>query len=166
MNPYTQALHTTQRHYDTGGAVGLAKCILSLWNENHRFSMAEILRPLDESNTQLVIGMVKIYGDRGETPELLEAGRWVYDNYPGLIEISSAMYDARGEVLRRRDDERERQAEEEDRKDEQRRLDREAKAANLFCIHCGCETKHLPESNGFECQECYTFQVLSNGVAA
>lgn len=111
-NPYLAGLDLVKQHSGTSGQVSLAKCILSLYNREHAFSIGEVLGPLDERYTRVVLAMISEYARRGETPELCEAGSWVYDNFPGLIELSLAMSNARASVNR----ERERQREEENRR--------------------------------------------------
>jgi hypothetical protein len=120
MNPYNQALAFIKANSYSSAAGALSKCILSLWNENHRFSIAEILQPLDQYNTWLVIDMVRLYATHGETQELLDAGRWVYDHKQDLIEVSNAMSSARSEVIQRWEEEYERKIEEEEREEKRR----------------------------------------------
>lgn len=96
--PYLDGLELVKQHSGTSGQMALAKCILSLYNSTHAFSMGEILGPLDERYTKVVLAMVKAYADYGENEDLRHAGAWVYDNFPGLVELSKAMSDARSEV--------------------------------------------------------------------
>lgn len=111
-NAYLDGLELVKQHSGTSGQRGLAKCILSLYNDVHAFSMAEILGSLDERYTKIVLAMVNAYADEGETEELRRAGKWVYENFPGLVELSNAMRDARSAVRA----EWERQREEENRR--------------------------------------------------
>lgn len=111
-NIYLEALALVKTNSGTSGQGALAKCILSLYNSNHAFSIGEILGPLDARYTAMVLGLVKEYAERGETPELCQAGAYVYENFPGLVELSSAMYNARAEVRQEWD----RQREEENRR--------------------------------------------------
>lgn len=99
-NPYLAALDLVKRHSGTSGQAALAKCILSLYNREHAFSLGEVLGPLDAQYTRIVLDMVIAYAERGETEELREAGRYVYNNFPRLIELSNAMSSARSEVRR------------------------------------------------------------------
>ena len=112
QNPYLVALEKVKMHLGTGSQVALCKCILSLYNSYHAFPISEILRPLDSDNTALALAMVNEYATRGETKELCQAGKWVYENSPSLIELSTAMADARDEVRSKWD----RQREEENRR--------------------------------------------------
>lgn len=97
-DPYLEALELVKQHAGTSGQVALAKCILSLYNGVHGFSMAEILGPLDERYTKVVLAMVKAYAERGETEELRVVGRWAYEQFPRLVELSNAMTEARTQV--------------------------------------------------------------------
>lgn len=108
-NPYLDGLELVKQHSGTSGQGALAKCILSLYNQVHAFSIGEILGPLDSHYTKVVFAMMTEYARHGETEELRTAGKWVYENSPGLVELSFAMSAARGEV--RQKWERERDAE-------------------------------------------------------
>ncbi|GEM_PF-1274491 len=109
--PYLDGLALVKQHSGTSGQMALAKCILSLYNPSHAFSIGEILGPLDERYTKVVLAMVKAYADYGENEDLRQAGKWVYDEFPGLVELSEAMSEARSQVRDRW--ERERQEENE-----------------------------------------------------
>lgn len=111
-NPYLAGLELVKENHGTSGQASLAKCILSLYNSTHAFSIGEILGPLDTNYTGVVIAMVSEYARHGETAELRQAGEWVYANFPRLIELSSAMGDARADVRQKWDQ----QAEEERRR--------------------------------------------------
>ncbi|MGN6092223.1 MAG: hypothetical protein ACTHOL_07730 [Luteibacter jiangsuensis] len=97
-NPYLAGLALVKQHPGTSGQLGLAKCILSLYNDDHAFSIAEVLQSLDHRYTATVLAMVGEYATNGETQELREAGEWVYDHFPRLIQLSDAMQAARSEV--------------------------------------------------------------------
>lgn len=111
-NPYLVALDLVKQNSGTSGQAALAKCLLSLYNREHAFSLGEVLGPLDSRYTKVVLDMVTAYADRGETEELREAGRYVYENFPRLVELSHAMSNARADVLLEWD----RQREEENRR--------------------------------------------------
>lgn len=111
-NVYLAALDLVKQHSGTSGQSALAKCILSLYNQNHAFSIGEILAQLDTRYTATVLAMVNEYSRHGETAELRKAGEHVYENFPGLIELSVAMSNARSEVRQEWD----RQREEENRR--------------------------------------------------
>lgn len=106
-NPYLAGLALVKQNSGTSGQGALAKCILSLYNPAHAFSMGEILGPLDEHYTHVVLAMVAEYAANGETEELRVAGRWVYQDFPRLVELSKAMEDARQRVRAEWDRERE-----------------------------------------------------------
>lgn len=106
-NPYLMGLALVKQNEGTSGQGALAKCILSLYNPVHAFSMGEILGPLDDHYTQVVLAMVAEYAAHGETEELREAGRWVYKDFPRLVQLSKAMQDARAEVRNQWERERE-----------------------------------------------------------
>jgi len=114
-NPYLAGLDLVQQHYGTSGQMALAKCILSLYNPEHAFSIGEILGPLDSLYTKTVLAMIEEYSVHGETSELREAGSWVYERFPGLVELSEAMIEARYKVRKRWEEERERERLEEER---------------------------------------------------
>ncbi|MDR8092947.1 hypothetical protein KPB05_36430 [Burkholderia gladioli] len=106
-NPYTEALDLVKQHSGTSGQGALAKCILSLYNPIHAFSIGEILAPLDDRYTTVVLAIVAEYASHGETEELRQAGEWVCENFPGLLELSNAMFEARSQVRRQWERERE-----------------------------------------------------------
>lgn len=103
QNPYLVGLEFVQQNSGTSGQAGLAKCILSLYNDQHAFSIGEILLPLDRANAKIVLAMVSEYAAHGETEELRAAGKYVYANFPRLIELSNAMSSARAEVRQKWD---------------------------------------------------------------
>ncbi|NHR04410.1 hypothetical protein HA052_04295 [Chromobacterium haemolyticum] len=109
-NPYLTGLELVKQHSGTSGQGALAKCILSLYNSRNAFAISDILAPLDERYTRVVIAMVKEYAERGETEELRIAGRYVAEAFPGLIELSNAMAEARDAVRREWDRQREEEA--------------------------------------------------------
>ncbi len=98
QNPYLVAIELVQRNPGTGGQAGLAKCILSLFNKENAFSIAEVLGPLDHKYTDVVLAMVCDYAKRGETEELRQAGMCVIEKFPRLMELSIAMGEARSKV--------------------------------------------------------------------
>jgi hypothetical protein len=98
QNPYLTALELVQKHVGTHGQAALAKCILSLYNHAHAFSIGEILAPLGAEYKEAVLAMVNDYSLNGETPELRIAGEYVRQNFPRLIELSVAMSIARSDV--------------------------------------------------------------------
>lgn len=113
-NPYVTALEQVKKHSGTSGQKALAKCILSLYNDKHAFSIGEVLGSMDQHYTAIALMLVREYAEKGETEELRTAGEWVYDNFPRLIELSTAMCEARAEVRRRWEDERRNRAEDDE----------------------------------------------------
>lgn len=99
-NPYLAGLELVKQNYGTSGQSALAKCILSLYNRENAFSIGEVLGPLDATYTETVFAMLNEYVRNGETEELREAGRWVCENFPRLIELSNAMSDVRAKLRR------------------------------------------------------------------
>ncbi len=98
QNPYLAGLELVQQNEGTSSQAALAKCILSLYNQAHPFSIGEILEPLGGEYTAVVIAMVNEYAKLGETAELRKAGEYVYSNFPRLTALSDAMCNARSEV--------------------------------------------------------------------
>lgn len=107
---YIEALDLVKKHHGTSGQTALAKCILSLYNYDHAFSIGEVLASLDEQYTRVVLGLVRAYAVDGETEALREAGSYVYREFPRLVELSNAMREARIEVRRKWEAEREARA--------------------------------------------------------
>lgn len=97
-NPYIAGLSLVKLHDGTSGQAALAKCILSLYNREHAFSIGEIIWPLSGEYLAVVIAMVNEYAQHGETEQLRQAGEYVYKNFPRLVELSKAMSDARFDV--------------------------------------------------------------------
>ena len=98
QNPYLAGLELVQQNEGTSGQAALAKCILSLYNQAHPFSIGEVLVPLDGKYTAVVLAMVNEYARHGETAELRQAGEYVYSDFPRLIALSNAMSNARSEI--------------------------------------------------------------------
>lgn len=109
-NPYLVGLELVKKNSGTSGQSALAKCILSLYNSEHAFSVGEILSPLDSTYTKVVMDMLIEYAQHGETEELCEAGVHVYENFPRLIELSKAMSGARYDVRKKWERQREEEA--------------------------------------------------------
>ncbi len=97
-NPYMAGLQLVQQNYGTSSQAALAKCILSLYNQAHAFSIGEVLEPLGGEYKAVVLAMVNEYARHGETAELRLAGEYVYANFPRLIALSNAMSNARSKV--------------------------------------------------------------------
>lgn len=110
-NPYLAGLELVKYHEGTGGQIALAKCILSLYNSEHSFSIGGILASVDGHYAKIILAMITEYLTHGETKELREAGSYVYENFPRLVELSDAMSSARYEVRKEWDRQREEEAE-------------------------------------------------------
>lgn len=98
MHPFTEAIQFIKAHEGTGSAIGLAKLILSIYNANHSFSVAECLSSFDRDRLDLALRMINHYGSVGEDDQLRNAGREIYETWPNLIELSNAASDAKAEV--------------------------------------------------------------------
>lgn len=102
VSPYDEALLIIRQHPGTSGAGGLAKLLLSLYNDMCGFSFAECVSSLDDRLTAVALRMVQDYAKRGETEDLRSAGKIVVDDlYPGLWEMGVAMREAREAVRKR-----------------------------------------------------------------
>lgn len=96
VSPYDEALQFIKQNPGTGGAGSLAKLVLSLYNDLCGYSFAECVGNLDDRLTQIALRMVQDYAARGETDDLLAAGKMIADDlYPQLWEMGRAMQDAR-----------------------------------------------------------------------
>lgn len=104
---YQEAWDLIQMHQGTSGQAALAKCVLSLYNGENAFSIGEILWPLDNRYTEVVLGMVLDYAQNGETAELVRVGGLVYKSFPRLVELSESMIAARAAVYKKWESERE-----------------------------------------------------------
>jgi hypothetical protein len=102
VSPYDEALLIIRQHPGTSGAGGLAKLLLSLYNDQCGFSFAECVSGLDDRLTSVALRMVQDYARRGETEDLRAAGKILVDDlYPGLWEMGTAMQEAREAVRKR-----------------------------------------------------------------
>jgi predicted NAD-dependent protein-ADP-ribosyltransferase YbiA (DUF1768 family) len=102
VSPYDEALLIIRKHPGTSGAGGLAKLVLSLYNDQCGFSFAECVSSLDDHLTSVALRMVQDYARRGETEDLRSAGKILVDElYPGLWEMGQAMATAREETRKR-----------------------------------------------------------------
>lgn len=110
--PYFDALSWIEGEgCGTGSAMRLAKAVLSLYNaDNHPWSIRDCIDGLDGPRVKLVLAMVVDYTRNGETDELREVGAQVWKLEPGLVEVGKAMRDARWELHRRWEREREAEA--------------------------------------------------------
>lgn len=111
MTPYAEALEWIQSHPGTGSSVGLAKLILSLWNDDCGFSYRECIRALDPKRNELAVRVIHHFHAVGENQELIRIGHEVCDSYPKLWEISEIANEAKREHWRAQEAEREENAE-------------------------------------------------------
>jgi SLT domain-containing protein len=107
QNPYEPAVEWIQRHNGTGSAAGLAKLILSLWNDDAAFSFRECTRNLDDIRSALALNIIKHFLGHGEDLFLVDAGKQVYGLYPHLWEKGYAGSEGKREWERQRERERE-----------------------------------------------------------
>ena len=115
-SPYAEALHIIKLHPGTGGAVGLAKLLLSVWNGYCCFSFRDCVGSLDDANTALALRVVTHFARFGEDEELRRIGHEVNEEYPRLWELAEAANTAMSAV--RAQWERERQASRQREEDE------------------------------------------------
>lgn len=113
MTPYDEAFSFIERNSGTGGARGLSKLILSLWNDNCCFSLRECIDSLDGKNTDIAVRMVAHFAVHGEDSQLVEIGHKVCELYPRLWDISKVAVQAKAKK-RREWEEEDRRAEAED----------------------------------------------------
>lgn len=100
-NPYHTAMLTIQAHKDPRAKLALAKCILSLYNPEHAFSIGEILTAGDAATSAITVAMLNEFAASGETEVLRQVGEWVHNNFPELIQVSNAMSLSRHIALNR-----------------------------------------------------------------
>lgn len=110
-SPYQEALTIIERHAGTGGASGLAKLLLSLYNDECAFAWRECTRSLDESNQALALQIVTHFEAHGEDADLRRAGERLVELYPRLWDLGQAATDAKRALTRRWEDERRREDE-------------------------------------------------------
>jgi hypothetical protein len=116
QSPYAEALAWIEQHSGTGSALGLAKLILSVWNDECGFSFRECVGSLDGKRTALALRVVAHFARVGEDAELVKIGHAVNDHYPRLWELSMAANEAKSALRATwaREDEKRRKAEYDD----------------------------------------------------
>lgn len=102
-SPYAPALDFLSRHSDTGASIGLAKLILSLWNDEAAFSYRECVRSFDPELDALALKIIEHFHRHGEDQYLREAGEWVYQRYTGLWELGYAGTEAKRALMQQRE---------------------------------------------------------------
>lgn len=95
MNPFLEAIQFIKYATGTGSGQGMAKLIFSIYNDRNCFGYGECIRAFDRERLDLALRMITHYHEHGEDAELREAGRYVADNYPRLIELANVMSDAK-----------------------------------------------------------------------
>lgn len=108
ITPYQEALTIIERHTGTGGATGLAKLVLSLYNDECAFAWRECTRSLDENNQALALRIVAHFEQHGEDTELRRAGERMVELYPRLWDLGQTATEAKEKLRRQWDEERER----------------------------------------------------------
>jgi hypothetical protein len=93
--PYQEAVELIDRHPGTGSSTGLAKLILSLWNDDCAYSFRECVRSFDAERSDLALRIMHRYLVHGEDAELRRAGEHVYRTHPRLWELGIAATDAK-----------------------------------------------------------------------
>ena len=124
--PYIDARNWIQRGPDTGGGVRMAKLVLSLYNPDKCPVSAGscIDGGLDTKGRKIAVAILLDYAEHGETDELRAVGRQLWDQYPGIREVCEAMVEARQQIYRRWDREREEEGEREEALAEERARER------------------------------------------
>jgi hypothetical protein len=112
-NPYKPALVWIRAHPGTGSATGLAKLILSLWNEEAAFSFRECARSFDPELDEIALRMIEHFTRHGEDDLLRAAGDEIYDSRRDLWDLGYAGTEAKRATVK----EWERTREERDRKE-------------------------------------------------
>lgn len=100
-SPYDEARDWINRCADTSGGVGLAKLVLSLYNEQCGFAVSECVGSMDQNLTRIALALIADYAAYGETEALRQLGRPLVDAYPGLWEHGLVMRDARAALRAR-----------------------------------------------------------------
>jgi hypothetical protein len=99
--PYDDALEFITLNPGTAGALGLAKLVLSLYNDDCAFSFRECITSLDDNNTALAVRVAEHFAGHGEDAELRRAGERLLELNPRLWDLGQAATNAK-EALRRR----------------------------------------------------------------
>jgi hypothetical protein len=124
---YLEALKWIKKNPGTGGAAGLAKMVLSLYDSDCGFAFSECAGGLDGNLTALCLKMCEEYERVGETEELRQVGKELADqHYPRLWEQSVAMRDARHALMQKwqNEDRMAKEQEERNRRAEEREENR------------------------------------------
>lgn len=87
---YTKAIEFIRQHPATGSAVGMAKLLLSLYNDEAAFSYRECVSNFDSERLRLAMDVIEHFNHVGETKELVSIGSELCDRYPSLWEMGYA----------------------------------------------------------------------------
>lgn len=101
MNPYQEALEFIQENPGTGSAAGMAKLILSIYNDNHPFGIGECMQSFDRERINLSVRMIEHYAKHGEDQILRDVGYQIWQTWPRLVELSNAASTAKSDVYRK-----------------------------------------------------------------
>jgi hypothetical protein len=95
ISSYHEAWDWISQNSGTGSANGLAKLVLSLWNQEHSYSYRECITSMDEVRIEIALRMILEFSKTGENLQLREIGHKVYKSYPYLAELTEAMIETR-----------------------------------------------------------------------
>lgn len=100
QNPYAPAVAWIREASTTGSGIGLAKLILSLWNDDAAFSFRECTRSFDPTRASWALRIVAHFLAAGEDAFLREAGRQVCDICPRVWDEGYAGSEAKRAIVR------------------------------------------------------------------
>ena len=89
-NPYEPALGWIRKNPTTGSGVGLAKLILSLWNDDAAYSLRECCSSFDDIRQAWASKIITHFIQHGEDDFLVAAGKEVYRLCPTIWDIGYA----------------------------------------------------------------------------
>lgn len=90
MTPYGQAWDLIQKYGDSGGATGLKKLLLSLFDPDQAFGIRECTVSFDSKLQELAIKVITHFFSVGEDEELRNIGRHIIKENRRLYEIGMA----------------------------------------------------------------------------
>jgi hypothetical protein len=99
MSPYAEALQWVLLHPGTSSSIGLAKLLLSLWNDKCGFSYRLCIASLDSKLTALALRVIQHFHQVGEDKELIRVGYAVCDRYPHLWDLAMVAEKAQQEFI-------------------------------------------------------------------
>ena len=101
MNPFDEAIQIINELDGSSTAEGLAKLILTFYNDVHPFSITECMRGFDPAMRALALRMLNHYLAHGEDKSLLNAGERIKETWPTILELSKAGRQAKSDVLQK-----------------------------------------------------------------